>query len=185
MVLSGGAALADAPANGCPAGCQLLSVTTLTALGCHVPAQVDSPSSGTQSIGQPGNGDGLVCAVQLGNRLTPFGLPVYNFIDNQLPASLHTAIETLARRARISLDVATPSDVQPSPQAGPAPFGLTDRELAVLRLLGDGHSNDEIGAALFISPKTASVHVTNILRKLAVNTRAHAAAVAARHNLFA
>ena len=87
VVLSGGAALADAPANGCPAGYQLLSVTTLTALGCHVAAQVDSPSSGIQSIGQPGNGDGLVCAVQLGNRLTPFGLPVYNFIDNQLPAS--------------------------------------------------------------------------------------------------
>ena len=87
VVLSGGAALADAPANGCPAGYQLLSVTTLTELGYRVAAQVDSPSSGIQSIGQPGNGDGLVCAVQLGNRLTPFGLPVYNFIDNQLPAS--------------------------------------------------------------------------------------------------
>ena len=58
-------------------------------------ALVDSPSSGVVGegpgvgrgwIGQPGNGDGWVCAVQLGNQLTPFGLPVYNFIDNQLPA---------------------------------------------------------------------------------------------------
>jgi len=87
VVLSSGAALADAPANGCPAGYQLLSVATLTTLGYHVPAQVDSPSSGIKSFGRPGNGDGFVCGVQLGNQLTSFGLPVYNFIDNQLPAS--------------------------------------------------------------------------------------------------
>ena len=45
-------------------------------------------------------------------------------------------------------------------------FGLTERELAVLRLLAEGKTNAEIGAALFISQKTASVHVTNIMRKL-------------------
>jgi len=88
-------ALAAAPSNGCPSGYQLLSVPTLTAEGYRVPALVDSPSRGVVGegpgvgwgwIGQPGNGDGWVCAVQLGNQLTPFGLPVYNFIDNQLPA---------------------------------------------------------------------------------------------------
>jgi hypothetical protein len=46
----------------------------------------EGPGVGRGWIGQPGNADGWVCAVQLGNQLTPFGLPVYNFIDNQLPA---------------------------------------------------------------------------------------------------
>ena len=85
-VVAGAPALA-APPNGCPAGYQVLSVQTLTAGACKVPALVDSPTSGLDSFGKPGNGDGWVCGVQLGNQLTPFGLPVYNFIDNQLPAS--------------------------------------------------------------------------------------------------
>ena len=49
-----------------------------------------------------------------------------------------------------------------------ARFGLTDREREVLLLLADGRSNPEIAQALFISPKTASVHVSNILAKLGV-----------------
>jgi hypothetical protein len=82
-----GRAFADPPANGCPAGYQLLSVSALSAQGYKVPALVDSPTSGIRSFGQPGNGDGWVCGVQLGNRLTPFGGPLYNFTDNTLPAS--------------------------------------------------------------------------------------------------
>jgi hypothetical protein len=85
--LAAAPALAAPPANGCPTGYKLLSVQTLTAEGYKVPALVDSPTSGLLSFGQPGNGDGWVCGVQLGNQLTSFGLPVYNFIDNQLPAS--------------------------------------------------------------------------------------------------
>ena len=87
FVLAGTPAMAAPPPNGCPAGYQLLSVRTLTAEGYMVPALVDSPTSGLKSFGQPGDGDGWVCGHQLGNQLTPFGLPVYNFIDNQLPAS--------------------------------------------------------------------------------------------------
>jgi DNA-binding NarL/FixJ family response regulator len=64
------------------------------------------------------------------------------------------------------------------------PFGLTDRELAVLQLLAKGKTNSEIGAALFISRKTASVHVTNILRKLEVASRVQAATVAQRNGLL-
>jgi hypothetical protein len=86
-VVAGTPALAAPPPNGCPAGYQLLSVQTLTAEGYKVPALVDSPTSGVRSFGQPGNGDGWVCGVKNGNQLTPFGLPVYNFTDNQLPAS--------------------------------------------------------------------------------------------------
>ena len=67
--------------------------------------------------------------------------------------------------------------------AGPdelARFGLTEREREVLRLLAAGQSNPEIARALFISAKTASVHVSNILAKLGVGGRVEAAAVAHR-----
>ena len=56
--------------------------------------------------------------------------------------------------------------------------GLTDREVEVLRLLAAGNSNKEIGAKLFIAPKTASVHVSNILAKLHAASRTEAAAIA-------
>jgi DNA-binding NarL/FixJ family response regulator len=63
------------------------------------------------------------------------------------------------------------------------PFGLTPRELEVLGLVAAGHTNREIGAALFMSEKTASVHVSRILSKLGVRTRTQAAAVATRAGL--
>ena len=47
-----------------------------------------------------------------------------------------------------------------------------------------GRTNPQIGAELFVSPKTASVHVTNILRKLGVSTRVQAAALAERAGLL-
>jgi DNA-binding CsgD family transcriptional regulator len=56
--------------------------------------------------------------------------------------------------------------------------GLTSRELEVLRLLAAGRSNREIAAELFIAPKTASVHVSNILAKLGAASRTEAAAIA-------
>ncbi len=61
-----------------------------------------------------------------------------------------------------------------------ARFGLTDREREVLKLVAAGRSNPEIAKALFISAKTASVHVSNILAKLGVSGRVEAAAVAHR-----
>jgi predicted ATPase/DNA-binding CsgD family transcriptional regulator/class 3 adenylate cyclase len=61
-----------------------------------------------------------------------------------------------------------------------ARLGLTEREREVLVLLAAGRSNPEIGKALFISTKTASVHVSNILAKLGVTGRGEAAAVAHR-----
>jgi DNA-binding NarL/FixJ family response regulator len=54
----------------------------------------------------------------------------------------------------------------------------------VLRLLAAGRSNPEIARELFISVKTASVHVSNILRKLNVTSRGEAAAAAHRLRLF-
>ena len=62
-----------------------------------------------------------------------------------------------------------------------SPFAaLTDREREVLRLLARGMSNREIGAELFITTKTASVHVSNILGKLGAASRTEAAAIAYR-----
>jgi hypothetical protein len=74
-------------ADGCPAGYTALSVADLTSQGYRVPGQVDDPASGLLSYGRPGNGDGVVCGVQLGNQLTTFGDPLYNFMDDTLPAS--------------------------------------------------------------------------------------------------
>ena len=88
---------------------------------------------------------------------------------------LASMIEALARRARISLvahGVAA--------EVAGLPYGLTERELEVLELVVAGDSNREIGAALFISPKTASVHVSNILAKLGVDGRVEAATMALR-----
>jgi DNA-binding NarL/FixJ family response regulator len=64
------------------------------------------------------------------------------------------------------------------------PYGLTSRELAVLRLVAAGRSNAQIGAELYISQSTASVHVSSILRKLGVASRVQAAAVAERAGLL-
>ena len=73
---------------------------------------------------------------------------------------------------------------RPAPGQAPAPYGLTDRELTVLRLLAAGRTNAQIGAELYISPRTASVHVSNILRKLGVSSRVQAAALAERAGLL-
>ncbi len=63
-------------------------------------------------------------------------------------------------------------------------FGLTDREHEVLALVAEGRSNTQVAQALFISPKTASVHVSNILAKLGVASRGEAAALAHRSGLI-
>jgi DNA-binding CsgD family transcriptional regulator len=97
---------------------------------------------------------------------------------------LRRATADLARRARLA-DRAVPAAAAGRGAAGPGgaaardPLaGLTSRETEVLRLLASGQSNKEIGARLFIAPKTASVHVSNILAKLGAASRTEAAAIA-------
>jgi non-specific serine/threonine protein kinase len=75
-------------------------------------------------------------------------------------------------------DLASPAAKEATPTATASPEGLTPRELEVLRLLAAGKSNQEIGDALFISPRTAGTHVANILGKLDVGTRVAAVALA-------
>jgi DNA-binding CsgD family transcriptional regulator len=113
-------------------------------------------------------------------------------------AALHAAptvakIEALARRARIRLkppDVLVRRGASSSDEGSGEPASdrgtpdrlrrLTPREREVLALVAGGRTNREIASALFISAKTASVHVTNIKEKLAVRTRVEAAALAIR-----
>jgi DNA-binding NarL/FixJ family response regulator len=89
---------------------------------------------------------------------------------------LRAALADLARRARIGT----------VPQHGPdgdVLACLTSREREVLRLIAAGRSNREIASVLFIAPKTASVHVSNILGKLGAASRTEAAAIAHREGL--
>jgi DNA-binding CsgD family transcriptional regulator len=100
-------------------------------------------------------------------------------------APLLAQIHALAERARITLHArAALTRSTPPPAEARALYGLTGRELAVLRLLAGGRTNAQIGAELYISPRTAGVHVTNILRKLGVSGRVQAAAVAERAGLL-
>ncbi|MEU5184188.1 AAA family ATPase [Streptomyces longwoodensis] len=88
---------------------------------------------------------------------------------------LADAATRLAHRARLPLLRGTvPAD----------PYGLTNREHEVLRLVCAGRTNRQIADELFISPKTAGVHVSHILAKLGVSGRGQAAALAHRLGLF-
>ncbi|WP_172885668.1 LuxR family transcriptional regulator [Jiangella sp. DSM 45060] len=86
-------------------------------------------------------------------------------------------IDTFSKRAQLPL-------VSGVPDPAAAPSGLTVREHEVLRLVAAGRSNREIGEELFISAKTASVHVSNILAKLGASGRGEAAAIAHRDGLL-
>ncbi|MGH3271557.1 MAG: helix-turn-helix domain-containing protein, partial [Trebonia sp.] len=88
---------------------------------------------------------------------------------------LRRALDDLARRARIG--------TAPDLPDGAVLTTLTSREREVLRLIAAGRSNREIASVLFIAPKTASVHVSNILGKLGAASRTEAAAIAHREGL--
>jgi DNA-binding CsgD family transcriptional regulator len=86
------------------------------------------------------------------------------------------ALGLLGRRARFG----TP---QRAATTGGPLTALTSRELEVLRLVAEGRNNRDIASTLFISPKTASVHVSTILAKLGASSRTEAAAIAHRESL--
>ena len=99
-------------------------------------------------------------------------------------APLRREIELLAQRGRLRLE--EPVDTTAAPEVPPSPaasLGLTRREAEVLALVAEGRTNRQIGQALFITPKTASVHVSRILAKLGVAGRGEAAAIAHRLGL--
>jgi DNA-binding CsgD family transcriptional regulator/tetratricopeptide (TPR) repeat protein len=109
-------------------------------------------------------------------------------------APLAADLARLARQARVELDDATPdSDRVGAPVVARAHAGdggrasdlhLSAREHEVLALIAAGRTNGQIALELFISPKTASVHVTHILDKLGATNRIEAAMIATRAGLL-
>ncbi|GAA1038675.1 LuxR family transcriptional regulator [Streptomyces murinus] len=96
---------------------------------------------------------------------------------------LMDAVTRSARRARLALTPG-PGKSATAPADPAADLGLTAREQEVLRRLAAGRTNRQMAEELFISPKTVSVHVSNILAKLGVSSRGEAAALAHRLGLF-
>jgi DNA-binding CsgD family transcriptional regulator len=92
-------------------------------------------------------------------------------------APLRTAIEGLVRRGRLDARLRGVRPVEVSDV-------LTPREAEVLGLLAQGRTNRQIGAALYISEKTASVHVSNLVAKLGASGRTEAVAIAAQRGLL-
>jgi DNA-binding CsgD family transcriptional regulator len=100
---------------------------------------------------------------------------------NQRP---HPSQQLLAQRGRLRLEEAIHATSAPQAPSALAPsLGLTRREMEVLALVAEGRTNRQIGQALFITPKTAGVHVSRILAKLGVTGRGEAAAIAHRLGL--
>jgi DNA-binding NarL/FixJ family response regulator len=95
---------------------------------------------------------------------------------------LKARAEDLVRRARLEVEVGL--DTGPAVEAVRGAAALTAREGEVLALLADGLSNRRIGRELFISEKTASVHVSNIIGKLSAASRTEAVAIARRQGLL-
>jgi ATP/maltotriose-dependent transcriptional regulator MalT len=101
-------------------------------------------------------------------------------------AWLNREVTALSGRARLEVGeemAMAPSDGAGGPDEEEDAFGLTPRERQVLALLAEGATNRQIGRALYMAEKTASVHVSRILSKLGVRTRTQAAAVAHRQQL--
>jgi DNA-binding CsgD family transcriptional regulator/tetratricopeptide (TPR) repeat protein len=92
---------------------------------------------------------------------------------------LRARVERLAERARITLVAATPA-VTGAPHSVADDLGLTPREVEVLAQLAKGKTDRQIAEELFISKKTASVHVSNLLRKLDASSRIEAAEIGQR-----
>jgi DNA-binding CsgD family transcriptional regulator len=96
---------------------------------------------------------------------------------------LRAAVDDLGRRARLA---PAPQRSSQSADKYRGPLArLTARELEVLQLLAAGRGNKDIGATLFISAKTASLHVSNIMAKLGAASRIEAAAIAHQQGITA
>jgi len=97
---------------------------------------------------------------------------------------LRQEIERLAQRARIDLTPPIAALNKVTTSSAATRHGLTPREQEVLEHLVEGRTNRQIARALFISEKTASVHVSNIMSKLGAANRSEAAAIVHRLRLL-
>jgi DNA-binding CsgD family transcriptional regulator/tetratricopeptide (TPR) repeat protein len=95
-------------------------------------------------------------------------------------APLAGALRELARRAGVRLEAADPA-TRPEPDAADP---LTPRERSVLALVAEGRTNRQVGAELFISEKTVSVHLSRVMAKLGASSRTEAVSVAYARGLL-
>ncbi|GAA4581960.1 LuxR family transcriptional regulator [Planotetraspora phitsanulokensis] len=126
-----------------------------------------------------GHARSLLAAHQRGTARD--ALIVAHRIAGRLGAGLLSRdVEALAQQANIALADKSASAPQPSESQS---LGLTQRESEVLGLIAAGYSNRRIAEKLYITQKTTSTHVSNILAKLGVSSRTEAAAIAYRRGL--
>ena len=143
--------------------------------------------------------DGLACISLLRERLPSLRIAVLSAVD-----SAETAEEALslgastfiskrvdplelpdALLAALEGTVSEPvGRAEPSGASALREPGLTERELEILRALGEGHSNKEIAKLLWLAEQTVKFHLTNIYRKLDVGSRTEAVHWAYRHGLL-
>ena len=107
----------------------------------------------------------------------------FHLTPKALNALARSVVEKYGKQALLDAINEPPSNGEPVDRKPKDPLGLTDREAEVIRLVAAGRSNQQIADELFITRKTASVHVSNILGKLGVTNRVEAAAVAQRLGL--
>ena len=121
-------------------------------------------------------GDGLPIIFVSGDRTEPFDAVAGLLLgaDDYLAKPI-SPDELLARVRRL--------DRRSIPVVPGVAAKLTRREMEVLRLLAEGHEQDEIAQELYISRKTVGTHIEHILRKLGVRSRAQAVALAYRDDL--
>lgn len=124
-------------------------------------------------------GEARLAERQTGGRPVAALRQAYAAAESMGAGGLAGEVTALARWHRIELVTAVSGEEAPQDSAADQ-LGLTARELEVLGELAAGKTNREIAASMFISIKTASVHVSNILRKLDVPARGDAARVAHR-----
>jgi DNA-binding CsgD family transcriptional regulator len=117
-------------------------------------------------------------------RAAPILQSAYRYSQRLEARPLCDEIVRLATRARLPLSDLTLDQAEAAAAPAKDQYGLTPRELQVLKRLGDGHTNRRIARDLFIAEKTASVHVSNILNKLRASSRGEAAAIAHRLDLI-
>jgi NarL family two-component system response regulator LiaR len=99
------------------------------------------------------------------------------------PADLADAVRKASRGEALLAPSVAARLMQEVSGERPAPAGLTDRELEVLRLIARGMSNKQIARELVVSEKTVKTHVSNILAKLHLDDRTQAALYAVREGL--
>ncbi len=106
------------------------------------------------------------------------------FVSKEAPLAEIVRAVQLVSEGRTYVDPVL-AGVISSPAATAKISQLTQRERDVLRMLADGHSNEAIGKALFISPETVRTHVRKAMAKLDADTRTEAVATALRQSLIA